>query len=105
MAGYLVITIVTQGRKHSKGKEKGLIGDDLRSQRVAPQVPSALAGLTTGFGMGPGVPPPLQSPTRPFELSIVNCQLLMVNLSFTIDNSQFYSDTPLFHGIKSSCAN
>ena len=71
MAGYLVITIVTQGRKHSKGGKKGLVGDDLRSQRVAPQVPSALAGLTAGFGMGPGGAPPLQSPTRPFTISRV----------------------------------
>ena len=35
------------------------LGDDLLSQAVASQVPSVLAGLTTGFGMGPGVPPPL----------------------------------------------
>jgi hypothetical protein len=35
------------------------LGDVLLSQGVAPQVPSAQAGLTAGFGMGPGVPPPL----------------------------------------------
>ena len=35
------------------------LGDDLLSQGAASQVPSALAGLTSGFGMGPGVPPPL----------------------------------------------
>ena len=35
-------------------------GGALVSHRVAPAVPSALAGLTSGFGMGPGVPrPPL----------------------------------------------
>ena len=28
-----------------------------------PRLPSALVGLTAGFGMGPGVPPPLLSPT------------------------------------------
>ena len=27
-------------------------------------LPSALAGLTAGFEMGPGVPPPLISPTK-----------------------------------------
>ena len=42
-------------------KEKPL-GNDLLSQEVALQVPSALTGLTTGFGMLPGVPPSLQSP-------------------------------------------
>ena len=62
-----------------EGKKKGLVGDDLRSQRVAPQVPSARAGLTAGFGMGPGGPPPLQSPTRPFEWSIVNDELTINN--------------------------
>ena len=39
-------------------KEK-LLGDDLLSRTVSSQVPSVLAGLTAGFGMGPGVPPPL----------------------------------------------
>ena len=33
-------------------------GGALLSHRVAPAVPSALAGLTSGFGMGPGVPRP-----------------------------------------------
>ena len=33
-------------------------GGALVSHRVAPAVPSALAGLTSGFGMGPGVPRP-----------------------------------------------
>ena len=30
---------------------------------MTPPVPSALTGLTAGFGMGPGGPPPLQPPT------------------------------------------
>ncbi len=48
---------------YSIGNEsKKPLGDDLLSQGVAPQVPSALTGLTTGFGMWPGVPPSLQSP-------------------------------------------
>jgi hypothetical protein len=38
------------------------LGNDLLSQAVSSQVPSVLAGLTSGFGMGPGVSPPLQSP-------------------------------------------
>src|SRR5256885_1038814 len=37
-------------------------GGDLLSQGVAPQVPSALAGLTSVFGMGTGVTPPLWPP-------------------------------------------
>ena len=48
--------------------KKSPLGNGLLSQRVAPQVPSALAGLTAGFGMGPGVPPPLESPTRLFSI-------------------------------------
>jgi hypothetical protein len=45
--------------------KKGFPGDDLLSQRLTSQVPSALGGLTTGFGMVPGVSPPLQSPEKP----------------------------------------
>ena len=45
--------------------EKSL-GNDLLSQGAAPQVPSALATLTSGFGMLPGVPSPLQSPRDDF---------------------------------------
>ena len=37
-------------------------GDDLLSHIVANAVPSALEGLTSVFGMGTGVPPPLRSP-------------------------------------------
>ena len=47
-----------------EGEEKGKLGDDLRSQDVAIQVPSALAGLTAGFEKGPGVPPPLKTPRK-----------------------------------------
>src|SRR6478752_2929200 len=35
-----------------------LCGGVLLSHRVSPAVPSALAGLASGFGMGPGVSPP-----------------------------------------------
>ena len=37
-------------------------GGDLLSQGVSPQVPSARAGLTSVFGMGTGVTPPLWPP-------------------------------------------
>ena len=37
-------------------------GGDLLSQGESPQVPSALAGLTSVFGMGTGVTPPLWPP-------------------------------------------
>ena len=39
-------------------------GNDLLSQRVAPQVPSALKSLTSVFGMGTGVTSSLISPAR-----------------------------------------
>ena len=45
--------------------EKSL-GNDLLSRGVAPQVPSALVSLTSGFEMLPGVPSPLQSPRDKF---------------------------------------
>jgi hypothetical protein len=38
------------------------MGDDLLSHGVYPAVPSALAGLTSLFGMGRGVSPPPSSP-------------------------------------------
>src|SRR5262249_59667702 len=40
------------------------LGSDLLCHPVARAVPSALEGLTAGFGMGPGVPPPLWPPKR-----------------------------------------
>src|SRR5262249_27243745 len=45
-------------RGHSRAKSGGV----LLSRGVYPQVPSALAGLTSGFGMGTGVTPPLWPP-------------------------------------------
>ena len=41
---------------------RGRIGGVLLSRRFAPQVSSGLEGLTTVFGMGTGVAPPLESP-------------------------------------------
>ena len=43
-------------------------GDVLLSQGESPQVPSALAGLTSVFGMGTGVTPPLWPPE-----TVLNC--------------------------------
>ena len=41
------------------GSDKtGSLGSDLLFRPVTGKVPSALEGLTAGFGMGPGVPPP-----------------------------------------------
>jgi hypothetical protein len=44
------------------GPFRNYSGDDLLSHVVANAVPSALEGLTSVFGMGTGVTPPLQSP-------------------------------------------
>jgi hypothetical protein len=46
-----------------EGKKTEHVGDDLLSHEPKLTLPSALAGLTAGFEMGPGVPPPLLSPT------------------------------------------
>lgn len=52
-------------------------GGDLLSQGVAPQVPSALAGLTSVFGMGTGCSPPLSPPDKslpgPLGPSVLSC--------------------------------
>lgn len=55
-------------RKPHPNKKRLPAGNDLLSQGVAPQVPSALAGLTSGFGMGPGISPPLKSPEESHTL-------------------------------------
>ena len=39
------------------------VGGDLLSRGPTPRVPSAQVGLTAGFEMGPGEPPPLRPPT------------------------------------------
>ena len=46
-------------------QKRFLTGNDLLSQGVSPQVPSALEGLTSWFGMEQGVSPPLESPEEP----------------------------------------
>jgi hypothetical protein len=56
-------------RREAVGKDKkrqrgqGWVGIDLISQGAAPPVPSARVGLTAGFEMRPGVPPPPKTPT------------------------------------------
>ncbi len=44
-----------EGFERRKGGVKG-VGSGVLSHRVTTAVPSALVSLTTGFGMGPGVP-------------------------------------------------
>ena len=54
-------------RKVEAGPKTGLEecpGSDLLSHPVTRAVPSALEGLTSGFGMGPGVSPPPWPPKR-----------------------------------------
>ena len=48
---------------------KKSLGNDLLSQGAAPQVPSALTTLTSGFEMLPGVPSSLISPRDIFLCS------------------------------------
>jgi len=51
--------------------KKKPLGNDLLSQEVALQVPSALTALTTGFEMLPGIPLSLQSPRDFIHLLIL----------------------------------
>jgi hypothetical protein len=48
-----------KNQKERAGGRSDEVGSGLLSHTVTSAVPSALVGLTTGFGMGPGVPPPL----------------------------------------------
>ena len=45
-----------------QGTFKFNLGNDLLSHNLNTAVSSAMEGLTAGFGMGPGVPPPLWLP-------------------------------------------
>ena len=47
--------------EHKKGEME--VGSGLLSHGVAPALPSTLVDFTAGFGMGPGVSPPLLPPT------------------------------------------
>ncbi len=53
-----------KGRPLGAARSPRCLGSDLLSHPVARAVPSALEGLTSGFGMGPGVPPPPWPPKR-----------------------------------------
>src|SRR5215217_1873178 len=50
------------------------MGDDLLSHGVSPAVPSALAGLTSLFGMGRGVSPPPSSPSLKKKRQVLCCK-------------------------------
>src|SRR4029450_10521937 len=53
---------------HSGGASCKSLGGDLLSHPASRAVPSALEGLTSGFGMGPGGSPPLWPPKRLWSL-------------------------------------
>ena len=62
---------VELSRNTAEPEGKGILGfrklgsgGDLLSQGLAPQVPSALEGLTAVFGMGTGGTPPLFPPEK-----------------------------------------
>src|SRR5512136_2361785 len=55
-------TVRCHGRPSGRPKDKKKPGNDLLSHSAARAVPSARAGLTSVFGMGTGVSPPLWSP-------------------------------------------
>ena len=48
-------------------------GGVLLSHEASLAVPSALAGLTSGFGMGPGVSPPLWPPQLCGDVRLLFC--------------------------------
>jgi hypothetical protein len=70
--------LLSEGVEGQRKKRVGWVGDDLLSQGVSPQVPSAQVGLTAGFEMEPGGPPPLRSPTPPRPASSSRLRLLFL---------------------------
>ena len=70
--------------------KKSEVGNFLLSQEAALQVPSADTRLTAGFGMFPGIPTLLWSPTSLFYVqnffmrSFQNSSFLLLTSSFTI---------------------
>ncbi len=68
-------SLISQCYRHAQCISFQLIakkmGDDLLSHEVSLAVPSALAGLTSLFGMGRGVSPP---PSSPFLKGIFDCE-------------------------------
>ncbi len=63
-------------------KKKSEVGNFLLSQEAALQVPSADTRLTAGFGMLPGIPTLLWSPTSLFSLPIYNMYSLFFRQGF-----------------------
>ena len=55
-------------------------GGDLLSHAVASAVPSALEGLTSVFGMGTGVAPPVSLPGSGSNTEILECSHAMFTL-------------------------
>ena len=57
------VTTLIHGHRKRQQKRAGTaqrsVGDGILSHIVSNAVPSALTGLTAGFGMDPGVPPRL----------------------------------------------
>ena len=79
------------------------LGDDLLSQAVSHQVSSALSSLTSGFGMGPGVPSTHKSPREFIDFRADDCQpttesrlaTVTVNLQFLRTTSNGLSPRPI----------
>ena len=55
---------ITNLKSFFQREKGGEVGNDLLSHVVTHILPSVLVDLTAGFEMGPGVPPPLISPTN-----------------------------------------
>ncbi len=76
---------------HPPSEEVGRLsyipGNVLLSHKVALAVPSALEGLTSVFGMGTGVAPPLQSPGNPLEYLLAAASSLGENLAIAAEGS------------------
>jgi hypothetical protein len=75
--GYGGMRSIRKRRTEIRGKEGGRAKKGIRRRPTLPRipsaVPSALEGLTSGFGMEPGVSPPPGSPDTSFLLSSCTC--------------------------------
>ncbi len=81
----------TRGPASLRGPERANSGGDLLSQGVSTQVPSAQAGLTSVFGMGTGVAPPL-SPPETFSPRLSSAQAVPGELQS--ENEHFVQPKP-----------
>ena len=88
-----------------KPNEKRPFGNDLLSQEVALQVPSALSSLTAGFGMGPGVPSTLKSPKDLFltNKGLFDCQSTELDESESIKPQEYGSYEPKSPILRTIC--